>query len=267
MIVRVYLDGYDITRWVKRASWSQAPRTIHMAWSLTVSAMLDVDWTQSEVAIYGSYTSADALEPIITGGRVPPDQPPQQRFGGGPVTVEVSGFDWVYFAQRRVPEVTLVYVGQHDSESELIRDAELPVGRYRVLRKLGSRIGPTGLLESSPWLLHEVVQSLASYAGFGACVVMLPKVEMAPFIADPTQSYFNVLTSLLEPLKAEMYFRHEWGGIIVSDPLAYPTVVGNPMLIRPRSIARAVGAGTRRRSIKRILVLAPQTSQRPFFRV
>lgn len=267
MIVRVFLDGYDVTRWVKRVSWAQAPRTIHMSWSLTVSAMLDVDWAAAELAIYGSYTTTAALEPIVTGGRIAPDQPPQQVFGGGSVNVEVSGFDWVYFAQRRLPDVTLVFVGQYDSPNDLIRESNLPVGRFRIIRRNGGRIGPTGLLESAPWQLVEVLQTLAGFAGFGAAISLLPKIEMAPFISDATRSYFDQMVALVEPLRAEMFYRHEWGGIVIADPLAYPTVVGNPMRIRPASIARAAGGGLRRRSIKRILITAPQDVQRPYYRV
>ena len=198
--MKILMDQRDVTPWVESLRIEQPADAIFRRFSLRLrgwhNVNLQVTWD-----IFGEPPAGTENSQLwIRRGQIPPDRPPQIDVNGA--AIDINGYDGAYFAVRRTPRQTLVLCDDPREADQLISQATEPIGRVRILPRLRT--------------VSDAVTALGLLAGFRVRWSGLDP-DLGAFISSPTDSYWSMISTLINPLRPLTIYWPETGTLYVLD--------------------------------------------------
>jgi hypothetical protein len=257
--IRVYMNSRDVTGWVTRVELDQARRTLYRQWTFTFAAWSNLE-DGARWDLFASYdpSSTPKAEILSRAGIIPPDRARRLQVNHASVpTLTVRGYDYVWMAQRRAPEHTLVMVpgSNHrfdDSTGTIVtRDGSATL----ALNNYGGVVGRYQVIEGCD-TLHAAIRKLANAAGANVRL-LFPDYDLQPFVIDPGKSYWQAILDLIRPWKTRVYYRDSTNTLIIVDPVSSHYSIGRTLELSANVIESLSGRPVDLRRTRRLIVKVP----------
>lgn len=243
----VLMDGRDVTSWVKSVSVSQED-SINRQFTITFAA-----WDQfnenNRFDIYGSYNPANPFaEVMIRNGVIPIDRYRSVTLGPNKVPHVIgNGYDYVWLIKRRAPKKTIILVpnrrNSQDNVTQAIENFKGPIGRYQVWTSIRT--------------LHKAIRKLSAAGGVNVSV-NIPDYPMAPYVIDPSWSYWKAIEKLVEPYAPQTYYVRSSNMLVISDRSSQVMGASNLLTLGADIIGDLQATPVTYRRVRRVIVRIPQ---------
>ncbi|MCP4897620.1 MAG: hypothetical protein GY906_11665 [bacterium] len=246
----VWMGKRDVTKWVQSCEVEQPPDCIYRQAKIDFAGWSAIE-SGARWDVCGSYNPAKPrAELLLRAGAIPPDRERRVIIAAGKVpTFSITVYDYVWHAQRRTSDETIVMVPDAGGLSADValenwrRKTSAPVGVHRVW----SHVRTVG----------DAVKRLAARGGFRV-IWGLPAYDMAPRVVDPKMSYWKAMLDLANPYAPEVYYRPTSNQIVFLDPYAVRYGVGSQLELDAKAVYSIpdVGPVTRNR-VRRVILSVP----------
>lgn len=244
--ITVYMDQRDVTPWITHVEIDQVD-SIHRKFRLTFAGWHSFDET-NRWDIFESYdpVTNPRAENVIRQGVIPADRQRLIRIESDAVPGLVAeGYEYIWMAKRRAPSETIVMV---PSTRNIDRDVGLALANYKGEGEVGTyRVWP-GVRS-----LHVAVKKLMAAARIRV-QVRIPDYDMAPYVIDPSLSYWKAVESLTEPFAPVRYFIRSSNTLMIADPTATIMGSGSVLNIPADSVNVIDVQADRLRRIRRVMM-------------
>lgn len=206
--LKIYMDKRDVTSWITACEIEQVD-SIHRKFKLTFAGWHSFD-ESNRWDIFESYDPTNPrAEVVIRNGVIPADRQRLVKVEKGMVpTITAEGYEYIWLAKRRAPQETIVLV---PSTRNIEQDVQLAIKNYS-----GGEIG-TYRVWPGVRSLHTAVKRLMQAARIRV-QVRIPNYEMAPYVIDPSLSYWKAVEKLTDPFAPVRYYIRSTNRIVIADP-------------------------------------------------
>ena len=236
----VTMGDRDISDFVETCYVKQATDILFREFTITFRAWHNIQ-PEEKWNIWASYDPATPkAELLIRNGIIPPDRQPSFSYSqGNAPLVTVTGYDYIWLAQRRCPRQTLVFADKIGGVNRAIAEYKDPIGSYRAI---------TG---------RSTLSRMLSYLGGLAGVRVnckLPKRSISPMVMSPDVSYWRAMMELARPWAPYIYYQNNDNTVIFEDQISSQTSSGSVMNLSADMIQSMQGIPSITKTINRVIV-------------
>ena len=247
-VVTVLMDGRDVTPWVKSVTVTQE-NSVDRKFIITF-----VGWQEfnenSRFDIYGSYNPAEPFQEImIRNGTIPPDRYRTVDLGTDKTPMVIAeGYDYVWLSKRKAPRKTIIMVpGRRNNEDNVKKAIEnygnKPIGRYQVW---------TGMAR-----LSTALRKLANAGGI-RLKSTIPDYDLAPYVIDPSWSYWTALTELAKPYAPHIYYVRQNNTLVLADRMSEVMHTSNKLVLSADIVKALTAKPTTNSRVRRVIIRIPK---------
>jgi len=240
MSLLVTMGDSDVTKYVKSCYVKQGTNILFRQFTILFEAWNNIQ--PDEVwNIWASYDPTDPkAELLIRNGVIPPDQQPEFTIAAGESPrIRVTGYDYVWLAQRRFPRQTLVLADTMGAANRAVADYDDIIGAYRVVTRRSS--------------LRKALRYLGNQAGIRVDC-RLPRRALSPIIINPTMSYWRAMLELARPWAPYIYYEATRNTVVFEDPLTAQVTTGSNLELHADTIKSMSGVHSITKNINRVII-------------
>lgn len=246
-VVTVLMDGRDVTKWVKSVTIDQE-NSVDRKFSIAFMGWQEFD-ENSRFDIYGSYNPAQPFQEImIRNGTIPPDRYRTVDLGRDKTPLVIAeGYDYVWMSKRKAPRKTIILVpGRKNNEDNIKKAIENfggPIGRYQVW---------TGMDR-----LSTALRKLANAGGI-KMKSTIPDYNLAPYVIDPSWSYWMAITELSKIYAPHVYYVRQNNTMVLADRMSEVLHSSNQLILSADVVNAITAKPSINSRVRRVIIRIPE---------